>query len=147
MGMFCPKCGAANDDFAASCHACGAALQSQQQSQPPQAPTNPIYGNPVPPADTAKLSSSCTTYLVLSIIATVLCCLPLGIPGIVFAAKARNQLTLNDISGVQEALKKAKIFTWLSFGLGLVMIILVVVLYGAFIAAIISQASYYGTFY
>ena len=101
----------------------------------------------MPPADTAKLSSSCTTYLVLSIIVTVLCCLPFGIPGIVFASKARNQLTLNDIPGAQDALKKAKLFTWLGFGLGLVVIIVSVVLYGAFVAAIINRATYFGTFY
>lgn len=142
--MFCPKCGAANDDFSTVCHACGEPLQSQQ-SQP--AYNNAPYGNPVPPADTAKLSSSCTTYLVLSIIVTVLCCLPFGIPGIVFASKARGQLTLNDIPGAQDALKKAKLFTWLGFGLGLVSIIVVLVFYGALVAAILGGASYYGAFY
>lgn len=58
-------------------------------------------------------------YLVQSILVTVLCCLPLGIPAIVFAAQVDGKKAAGDIAGAQEASKKAKLFCWLAFGLGL----------------------------
>ncbi len=62
-------------------------------------------------------------YFVASIVVTILCCLPFGIAGIVFASKAK---TLKAAGQYQEALaqaNKAKIFVYLSIGLGLVAVI------------------------
>jgi hypothetical protein len=58
-------------------------------------------------------------YLVFAILTTVFCCLPTGIPAIVFAAQVNGKLQVGDIAGAQAASKNAKMWCWISFGLGL----------------------------
>ena len=113
-------------------------VQQMPPQQPPmqgfnQAPQfnqpqfNPGMGTPV----------NGTMYLVLSIIATVLCCLPFGIAGIVFATKI-NQLNLvGDYQGAQKAAKSSMIFTIVAAASG----IIAGIAYGIFIAA--TGARYY----
>lgn len=96
--MFCPQCGAANPDNAAQCSQCGTAMQ-------PLAPPPPAaYGQP------AAQGPAVESYLVPSILATVLCCLPFGIPAIIYAAQVQEKLQRGDIAGAQQASKNAK--TW-----------------------------------
>lgn len=64
-----------------------------------------------------------TPYLVFSILATLLCCLPLGIAGIVFASRINTLQRMGDYEGARAAAKKARTFTILSAVLGLVVII------------------------
>lgn len=61
------------------------------------------------------------TWLWQSIVATVLCCLPLGIPGIVFASQAQTEINNRNYPLAQEKAKQAKTFTLISGGLGLLM--------------------------
>jgi hypothetical protein len=70
-----------------------------------------------------------SNYLVPAILVTVLCCMPLGIPAIVFAAQVNGKIQAGDAEGAVSASGKAKLFCWLAFGLGL----LVQLLYFAFI--------------
>ena len=105
--MFCTQCGANNADSATVCLQCGRTLQPgpSLSVQPPgiiQAPT--VY---VP------------NYLVFAILSTVLCCLPAGIPAIVYAAQVNGKLQVGDIAGAQIASQNAKMWCWISFGLGL----------------------------
>ncbi|MEL1265470.1 CD225/dispanin family protein [Pseudoxanthomonas putridarboris] len=76
-----------------------------------------------------------TTYvpnnLVWAILSTLLCCLPLGIVSIVFAAQVNGKLAAGDVAGAQEASEKAKKWAIWSAGVG----IAVVVLYLIFIFA------------
>jgi hypothetical protein len=58
-------------------------------------------------------------YLVFAILTTVLCCLPLGIPAIVFAAQVNGKLQAGDIAGAQAASRNAKMWCWIAFGVGL----------------------------
>jgi hypothetical protein len=58
-------------------------------------------------------------YLVFAILATVLCCLPAGIPAIVYAAQVNGKLQAGDIAGAQVASKNAKMWCWISAGAGL----------------------------
>jgi hypothetical protein len=62
---------------------------------------------------------SIPNYLVFSILATVLCCLPAGIVAIVYAAQVNGKLQAGDIAGAQLASKNAKMWCWISFGVGL----------------------------
>ncbi|MCF7956273.1 MAG: CD225/dispanin family protein [Phycisphaerae bacterium] len=62
-------------------------------------------------------------YLVQSILVTLFCCLPLGIAAIVFAAQVNGKIAGGDIAGAMDSSKKAKLFCWISFGIGLVVII------------------------
>lgn len=50
-------------------------------------------------------------YLVWAILTTVLCCLPLGIPAIVFASQVNSKWAVGDVSGALDASKKAKQFS------------------------------------
>jgi hypothetical protein len=68
-------------------------------------------------------------YLVFAILATVLCCLPAGIPAIVYAAQVNGKLQAGDYAGAQQSSKNAKTWCFVSLGLGLA----VVVIYGLLI--------------
>jgi hypothetical protein len=89
-----------------------------QPAQPGQPPLG--YGGYAQPAQPAP--GSVPNYLVQSILVTILCCWPLGIPAIVFAAQVNGKLNQGDYAGALAASQKAKMFCWISFGLGLVVI-------------------------
>lgn len=110
--MYCAKCGAQNSDNAWKCVQCGQVLRGAGAgpAQPPVRVPN---------------------YLVPAILCTLFCCLPLGIVAIVFAAQVNSKVAAGDIPGAMEASNKAKLFSWLSFGIGLaigVVYVLLVVL-------------------
>jgi len=67
-------------------------------------------------------------YLVQSILVTLCCCLPGGIAAIVYAAQVNSKQAAGDIAGAQESSNKAKMWCWISFGVGLVVQIIVVIL-------------------
>lgn len=58
-------------------------------------------------------------YLAWSIIVTVLCCLPLGIPAIVNSNKVDKLWNSGDKIGAYKAATKAKMFCFISLGLGI----------------------------
>ncbi|MBN2686251.1 MAG: CD225/dispanin family protein [Pontiellaceae bacterium] len=62
-------------------------------------------------------------YLWQSIVVTILCCVPFGIPAIVFATKVNSLIVVGKISEAQDASAKAKMWCWIAFGLGLASII------------------------
>jgi len=62
-------------------------------------------------------------YFVSSILVTLFCCLPLGIPAIIFSAKARSLKAAGQYQAAVEQCNKAKLFTYLALGLGLLAII------------------------
>lgn len=104
--MFCPQCGASNADNAAVCVQCGRNFQ-------PAATPLQATGQVIPPGATVE------NYLVFAILATVLCCLPTGIAAIIYAAQVNGKLQARDFAGAQEASRNAKMWCWISFGLGL----------------------------
>jgi hypothetical protein len=104
--MFCTQCGANNADGAMICTQCGRSLQTA----PPGSLAPPLVGMP---------GVSVPNYLVFSILATVLCCLPAGIVAIIYAAQVNGKLQAGDIAGAQLASKNAKMWCWISFGVGL----------------------------
>ncbi|MFP6896907.1 MAG: CD225/dispanin family protein [Roseibacillus sp.] len=63
-------------------------------------------------------------YLVPAILVTIFCCWPFGIPAIVFAAKVDGMVSRGDIAGALDSSNKAKTWTWVSFGSGLVFVVL-----------------------
>lgn len=63
-------------------------------------------------------------HLVAAILVTILCCIPFGIVSIVFASQVNPKLASGDLSGAQEASRKAAMWAWISFGAGLVVIVL-----------------------
>ena len=100
--MFCSKCGMENDDNAFKCVGCGNILQRIQEVTP-----GTPEGRQVP------------NYLVQAILVTIFCCLPFGIPAIVFAAQVNGKLAAGDYTGAEEMSRIAKLWCWISFGVGL----------------------------
>jgi hypothetical protein len=77
---------------------------------PPQAPMGPpINGGAI---------------LGFAIAVTLLCCLPFGVAGIVYAAQINSKQSVGDYAGAAESARKAKLWNWLGFGFGLVICVI-----------------------
>lgn len=61
-------------------------------------------------------------YLFLSIFSLIFCCLPLGIVGVVYAAQVDGHLYRGDYTSATYSSDSAKIWSYWSIGVGLVMI-------------------------
>lgn len=59
-------------------------------------------------------NQSVPNYLVQAILATLFCCLPLGIVAIVYAAQVNSKLQAGDYEGAVTASEQAKKFCWWS---------------------------------
>lgn len=99
--MYCTKCGKQNDDNAYKCVQCGN-----------------ILARPAVHAS-SRPQQSVPNYLVQAILVTIFCCLPCGIAAIVFAAQVNSKVAAGDYEGAFESSKKAKMWCWISFGIGL----------------------------
>jgi hypothetical protein len=109
--VFCTKCGTQNDSSVSHCVRCGTILQFPQQ-----------FG----------MGATVPNYLAQAILVTIFCCVPFGIPAIVFAAQVNGKLAAGDYTGALEASKKAKLWCWIALaaGLGFVVIYLSVAIIG-----------------
>jgi hypothetical protein len=74
---------------------------------------------PPPPAGG---STTVPNYLVPAII-SIFCCWPLAIPAIIFATQVNGKVAAGDIAGAQDASKKAKMFSYIALGIGILEII------------------------
>lgn len=99
--MYCRSCGQTSPVGAMKCTACGA----------------PFAMGAVPMGASGKPNN----FLVPAILATIFCCLPLGVVSIVFAAQVDSKWNAGDYAAATEAASKAKMFFWISFGVGLVL--------------------------
>lgn len=63
-------------------------------------------------------------------ILSIFCCWPLAIPAIIFAMQVNSKAAAGDMQGAMEASKKAKLFSFIGLGLGLVSIVLWLLLVG-----------------
>ena len=97
--MICPNCGTTNDDNAWKCIQCQAVLQ---QAPPPGGPPEVI-----------------PNYLWQAIVCTACCCIPLGIPAIVYAAQVNTKVAQGDIEGARASSKNARMWCWIALGVGL----------------------------
>lgn len=68
-------------------------------------------------------------WLVESILATIFCCLPLGIVGIVFASQVNTKYDSGDYPGAEVASKDAGKWTKIAFFVGIAQIIIVILIY------------------
>lgn len=59
------------------------------------------------------------TWLWQSIVATLLCCLPLGVVGIVFAAQAQSAINVGNLDEARAKASTARTMTLIAVGLGL----------------------------
>lgn len=73
--------------------------------------------------------------LAFAICATVLCCPAFGIVGIVYAAQINSKLAAGDVLGAVESARKSKMWSWISVGSILVLIVI------AFIGGMLDELS------
>jgi hypothetical protein len=107
---YCSTCGEANPDHARFCTKCGYEIQSAAAAPPPPTPHyTPSPAEPMP-----------ETYLWQSIVVTLLCCLPLGIPAIIYAAQVEKHYLRGDMASARRSSTNAKNFCIWSLVLGLV---------------------------
>jgi hypothetical protein len=71
--------------------------------------------------------STVPNHLVWAILATLFCCLPLGIVAIIFAAQVNTKLQAGDYAGAVDSSNKAKMWSWIAFASGFVVILLYVI--------------------
>ncbi len=62
-------------------------------------------------------------YLVFAILTTIFCCQILGIVSIIFAAQVNSKWTAGDFEGALNASKNAKLWVWITFGSGILILI------------------------
>ena len=79
----------------------------------------------------ASVAQKIPNYLAQSILVTLLCCLPLGIPAIVFAAQVNGKVAVGDVEGALNSSRKAKMWCWWALGLGLGLLVFRVALIGS----------------
>jgi hypothetical protein len=137
----CPYCSTSNLDTASICANCGrplaagAAPPPPSQSYTPPPPPSASYTPPVPPRPPVSHSApighggpaagaQVPNYLVQSILVTLCCCLPFGVVAIIFAAQVNSKLAAGDYAGAVDASQKAKMWSWIAFGLGIVAILI-----------------------
>lgn len=108
---------------------------SDYGSTPPP-PSSGGYSAPPPPAGGAG-GTPPNNNLVLAII-SLLCCWPIGIPAVVFAAQVNGKWASGDHAGAQESADKAKKFGIIALVLGIIATVLYVIL---MMAGVVSQTS------
>jgi hypothetical protein len=118
----CNKCGAENADDSVFCAGCGASLDQPvvEQAAAPASFDAPAYTAPVAAASVEK--NTATLWLILNIVATVLCCpgwLFTGL-GIVFAAIGSGSYKKGDYVDMKKKVKLSLIFFIIGVVLGLI---------------------------
>jgi hypothetical protein len=71
-------------------------------------------------------SATVPNYLVPAIL-SLFCCWPLAIVAIIFAAQVNGKVASGDIAGAMDSSKKAKMFSFISIGLGVLLILCYVI--------------------
>ena len=107
--MFCRNCGAEIADQAVMCPKCG----------------TPVAGK----SNLVNGTTSIPNHLVGSILATIFCCMPFGIPAIVYAAKVNSLIAAGDIDGAMKASKNAGTWMLVSVAIGLAVTLFYVILF------------------
>ena len=111
-------------------------------AMPPAAPPPPpVTGTTPPPYQAAPASTphfyqpKPDNFLVWSILATVLCCVPSGIVAIVYSSRVNSLWEMKDYAGAGTAAKNAKTWCFISLGLGIIVFVI------AFITGLLGAIS------
>ena len=83
--------------------------------------------NWTPPPAIGGATGTVPNYLVPAII-SIFCCWPLAIPAIIFATQVNSKLAAGDTAGAEDSSKKAKMFSFIAIGLGVLGILIYVIM-------------------
>lgn len=81
------------------------------------------------PPQQSGTAATIPNYMVPAILATVFCCIPVGVVSIIFAAQVNGKIAAGDTAGAMEASRKAKMFMFVTIGLGLLTWVCVIILW------------------
>jgi hypothetical protein len=81
------------------------------------------------PPSSAGSTAEIPNYLIPAIVATIFCCIPVGVVSIIFATQVNNKIAAGDIAGAMEASQKAKKFMFITIGAGLAVWIICIILW------------------
>jgi hypothetical protein len=115
-----------------------AATSTPMSSMPVASATPPLVQASVLPPGGGQMPPN---YLAFAIITTLCCCLPFGIPAIVFATQVNSKAAAGDLAGAMDSSRKAKMWCWIAFGCGVVAAIAYAIFYGVAIAAAAAEAA------
>ncbi|MDE6402214.1 MAG: CD225/dispanin family protein [Muribaculaceae bacterium] len=88
---------------------------------PPPPPGVTVNTPPKFRASTTTVTSSCPeTYMVWSILATVLCCLPAGVVSVIYSSKVDSLWRNGQYNEARDASNKAKLWCIISAGVGII---------------------------
>ena len=117
--MYCTSCGVENEDGARYCKSCGNAM----------AESGPGASRPEPgPSRGAEPPPHVPNYLVQAILVTIFCCVPVGIVSIVYAAQVNTKIASGDVEGAMRSSERAKLWAWISLGIGVAVYAIFVIL-------------------
>src|SRR6266404_8967902 len=94
--------------------------------------------NWTPPPASGGRSATVPNYMVPAII-SIFCCWPLAIAAIIFAAQVNSKVAAGDTAGAEDSSKKAKMFSFIAIGLGLLGWIIAIIYWIAVIGFVASQ--------
>ena len=94
--------------------------------------------NITPPGPIGPFSEN---WLVEAILVTLLCCLPFGVVGIIFAAQVNTKQQAGDMEGAEKSRREAAKWTKIGFWVGLGCIILYFLFWVVFGVAILGGAA------
>ncbi len=117
--MKCPNCSTENPTKALKCVNCEAIL-------------------PWIDPDT-KLKRYIPNYLAPSILVTIFCCFPLGIVGLIYAAQVNGRLIADEYEKAVSASLNARLFCWITFGVGILFWCFYMFLYAVIIMAMMKD--------
>ena len=124
--MFCANCGKQIPEQAAFCPACGKPVNGADAPAPAE----------VKPAAAPVQTEVIPSHLALAIVTTLMCCMPLGVVSIVYAAQVSSLVSSGKIEQARAASRSAKGWGIAALVVGLV----AVVGYGLFYALVIAAA-------
>lgn len=122
--MFCSKCGKEIEGSAAFCPGCGNPVSGQEET--------PVAAQPV--AAQLVQTEVIPSHLALGIITTLLCCMPLGVVSIVYAAQVSSLVSAGKIEQARAASRSAKNWGVAALLVGLGVALLYVLFYGGVLA-------------
>ena len=117
--MTCGKCGAAIADDVNVCPQCGTSVAR--------------------PTVVEGKAAAIPNHLVGAIISTLCCCLPFGIPAIIFAAQVNSKVAAGDYEGAGRSSKNA--LTWMLVSIGVGVFVQFIVLLINLISVLIAATS------
>jgi hypothetical protein len=112
QSAFCSSCGKPIMIGAVICPRCGVPTDRRA--------TAAQVINPESQAGATGMPLKIPNHLVQSILVTLFCCLPFGIIAIVYASQVNAKIQTGDIQGAVDASQKANMWSWVSFGMGIV---------------------------